>query len=187
MMKGKRAGVKGLAVKCHLAVRNPDALSIDIHLTGRRATGGFLGTGAWKKWPVEQGQLRLPGWIGNHGREDAGIFVVYVAEFDAVCRGKSSEPRTSPVEDIFRYREGDPQALGRPCRVSHQVALKRRHKRDARILAATAAVGPPFINGFRFEGDTEPLHPNRIAGFIEPRSCNAMRGEFPFATKRGNR
>ena len=69
MMKGKLAGVKGLTVKCHLAVRNPDALSIDIHFTGRRATGGFLRTGAWKERPVEQGQLRLTGWIGNNGRE----------------------------------------------------------------------------------------------------------------------
>jgi hypothetical protein len=69
MMKGKLAGVKGLTVKCHLAVRNPDALSIDIHFTGRRATGGILRTGAWKERPVEQGQLRLTGWIGNNGRE----------------------------------------------------------------------------------------------------------------------
>ena len=80
MMKGKLAGVKGLTVKCHLAVRNPDALPIDIHFTGRRATGGFLRTGAWKERPVKQGQLRLTGWIGNNGREEAGILVVYAAE-----------------------------------------------------------------------------------------------------------
>ena len=118
MMKGKLAGVKGLTVKCHLAVRNPDALSIDIHFTGRRATGGFLRTGAWKERAVEQGQLRLTGWIGDNSREEACILVVYVAEFDAVCRSESSESKASPVEDIFRYRQGNPRAMGRPCRVS---------------------------------------------------------------------
>ena len=90
MMKGKLAGAKWLMVKCHLAIRNPDALPIDIHFTGRRAAGGFLGTGAWEKRPVEQGQLRLPGRIGNDCWEEAGIFIVYVTEFDTLRRGKSS-------------------------------------------------------------------------------------------------
>src|ERR1019366_6135193 len=80
MMKGKLAGVKGLTVKCHLAVRNPDALSIDIHFTGRRATGGFLGASAWKKGPVEHCQLGLTGRIGDDGWEKAGILVVHLAE-----------------------------------------------------------------------------------------------------------
>jgi hypothetical protein len=46
--------------------------------------------------------------------------------------------------------------------------LKRPHKRNARILAATAAVGPTFIIGIWLEGDAKPLYTCRIAGFIEP-------------------
>jgi hypothetical protein len=34
---------------------------------------------------VEQGQFWLTGWIGNSGREEAGILVVHLAEFNAVC------------------------------------------------------------------------------------------------------
>ena len=63
--------------------------------------------------------------------------------------------------------------LGRKCRVSHHVALERFHERDTRILAATAAVGPPLIIGFRLQCDAETLDACRIAGFIEPHSCNA--------------
>jgi hypothetical protein len=46
--------------------------------------------------------------------------------------------------------------------------LKRPHKRNARILAATAADGPPFIIGFWLERDANPLYTFRIAGLIEP-------------------
>jgi hypothetical protein len=46
--------------------------------------------------------------------------------------------------------------------------LKRPHKRNARILTATAAVGPPFIIGIGLEGDAKPLYTYWIAGFIEP-------------------
>src|ERR1035441_8124579 len=173
MMKGKLVGVEWLAVKRHWAVGNPDTFSIYIHFTGLRATGGFLGTSAWKERPVEQSQFRLPGWIGNDGREEAGIFVVYVAEFYAVRRGKSSKPQTSPVEDIFRYGQGNPRSMGRPCRVGHQVSLKRPHKCDARILAASATIGSPLIIGFRLQCDSKPLDACRIAGFIEAHSCNS--------------
>ena len=84
MVKGKLAGVKWLMVECHLTVRNPDAFPIEIHLTGIWMASCFLRTCAGKERPVEQGQLRLPGWIGNDGWKEAGIFVVYVTEFDTV-------------------------------------------------------------------------------------------------------
>jgi hypothetical protein len=48
--------------------------------------------------------------------------------------------------------------------------MERLNKRDTRILAASAAVGSPFIIGFRFQCDAKPLRARRIAGFIEPHS-----------------
>jgi hypothetical protein len=71
------------------------------------------------------------------------------------------------VEEVLRFGLGYPWALGRKCRVGHDVALKRFHERDAGIITATAAIGPPFIIGFRLEGDAKSLDANRIAGFIE--------------------
>src|SRR5664280_1292998 len=76
MMKVKRPGTKWPMVKGHLAVRNPDALSVNIHLASSRAASCFLGASAWKERPVEQGQLRLSGGIGNDGWEEARILVV---------------------------------------------------------------------------------------------------------------
>ena len=69
--------------------------------------------------------------------------------------------------------QGDARSLGGKCRVSHDVALKRFHERDARILASTATAGPPFIIGLRLQCDAEALNAGRIAGFIEPHSGNA--------------
>ena len=167
MMKGKLAGVKWLMVECHLTVRNPDAFPIDIHLAGCWTTRSFLRPGTWKEWPVEQGQLRLSRGIGNDGREEAGIFVIYVIEFETFRRGKRSESQTSPVEEIVRYRQGNPRTIGRPCRVGHQISLKRPNKGNARIFAASATVGSQLIIGFQLQCDAKPLDACRIAGFIE--------------------
>ena len=62
--------------------------------------------------------------------------------------------------------------MGRKRRIGHHVALERFDERDTRILAATAAVGPALIIGFRLQCDAETLDAYRIAGVIEPHSCN---------------
>jgi len=65
-MKGELSCAKEPTVNCHLAIRNPDALPIDVHFTCLRVAGDFLGTGAWKERTMEQRQLRLPGRTRNH-------------------------------------------------------------------------------------------------------------------------
>ena len=142
--------------------------------------GGFLRTSAGEKRPVEDGHFRMPGWIRNGDGEQAGVFVVHVVEFDALIRAEAREPEALPVEQILRYCQGDPRALGRKCRVSHQVALQRLHERDPGILAATAAIGPQLIIGFGLQRDAQPLDARRIAGCIEPHSCNADARVVPF-------
>ena len=117
--------------------------------------------------------MRISRGIGNGDGEEAGILVVHVDEIDAVIRTKGREPETLPVEQILRYGQGDPWAFGRKRRVRHHVALERFDKRDARIFAATTAVGPPLVVGFRLERDAEPLDAARIAGLIEPHARDA--------------
>jgi hypothetical protein len=51
--------------------------------------------------------------------------------------------------------------------------VQRFHEGDARIFAATTAIGPPLIVSFRFQRDAEPLDAIRFASFIEPYSRNA--------------
>ena len=46
----------------------------------RRAIGGFLRTRAQEKWPVQEGHFRMPGWIWNGDRKQAGVFVVHVVD-----------------------------------------------------------------------------------------------------------
>ena len=77
------------------------------------------------------------------------------------------------MKQILRYGQGDPWAFGRKRRVSHHVTLERFDKRDTRILAAAAAVGPQLVIGFRLQRDAEPLDAGRIAGLIELHSCDA--------------
>jgi hypothetical protein len=69
--------------------------------------------------------------------------------------------------------------------------LKRPHKGYARILAATAAIGPPFIIRLRLQRYAEPLDARWIARFIEPHTrypyariislCDQPRKEIEFA------
>ena len=66
MMKGELSCAKEPTVNCHLAIRNPDALPIDVHFACLKVAGDFLGTGAWKERTMEQRQLRLPGRTRNH-------------------------------------------------------------------------------------------------------------------------
>jgi hypothetical protein len=47
---------------------------------------GLFGTSAGEKRTVEDGQFRVPGWIGNGDGEEAGVFVVHFGEFDALVR-----------------------------------------------------------------------------------------------------
>ena len=146
---------------------------IEIHHPGLGLAGGFLGPSAGEKRAMEDGQLHFPGVIGNGDREEAGILVVHVDEIDAVIRIKGREPQSLPVKQILRYRQGDPWADGRKRRVSHHVALEPFHERDARILAAAAAVGPPLVIRFRLQHNAEPLDSAGIASLIEPNPGNA--------------
>ena len=88
-------------------------------------------------------------------------------------RLKGREPQALPVEQILRHGQGDPRADGRKRRVSHHIVLERFDKRDARILAATAAVGPPLVISFRLQCNAKPLDSARIAGFVELYAGNA--------------
>jgi len=45
--------------------------------------------------------------------------------------------------------------------------LKRLNEGNARILAATAAMGRPLVISFRFDRDAEPLDSGRVAAFVE--------------------
>ena len=103
MVTGKLAEVMWFrALQGHGAVRNPDAFPVEIHLTGSGVAGGFLGTGAGKKRPVEHGQFRMPGWIRNGEGEQAGVFVIHVADLGTVISAKSREPHTLPMEEVGR-------------------------------------------------------------------------------------
>ena len=87
----------------HYAVGNPDAFPIEINLTARGMASGFLWACARKKWPVQDSEFRVPGWIRNSNRKEAGILVIHVAALDAKVRTKGREPETFPVEQVFRY------------------------------------------------------------------------------------
>jgi hypothetical protein len=54
--------------------------------------------------------------------------------------------------------------------------LQGFHVGDTSILAAASAVWPPLVIRFRLQCDSEPLDSYRIAGFIEPNSCNSNAG-----------
>jgi hypothetical protein len=41
-----------------------------------------------------------------------GIFVIYVAEFDAVARSKGRQTQPLPVKEILRSSQGNPWASG---------------------------------------------------------------------------
>ena len=60
--------------------------------------GSLLGTRAREQWPVQDGEFRPPGWIGDGDREEAGILVVYVGVDAAVLISEVHEPHTLPVE-----------------------------------------------------------------------------------------
>ena len=101
MMRGKPAEVIGsLPFKGDRTVGNPDAFPIDIHLAGRRVAGRLLRTCAGKKGPVEHTQFHVPGGIRNGDGEEAGIFVIHVADVDALIRTKGRKPQALPVEEI---------------------------------------------------------------------------------------
>jgi len=72
----------------------------------------LLRTSARKKWPVQDGQLRVPGWIRNGDGEEAGVFIVHVGEFDALIGAEIREPQALPVEEVLRSRQSDPWASG---------------------------------------------------------------------------
>ena len=161
------------AVQRRRAVRNPDALPLQIHLTGRGMASGLLRPSTGEKRPVEDGQFRVPGWIRNGDGKEAGVFIVHIGEFDALPTGRSSRARGASSGKDPPIRPARSVGLGRKCRVGHHVAPERFHERDPRILAPALAAGLQLIVGFRFQCDAKPLDSCRIAGVIEPHSCDA--------------
>ena len=61
----------------------------------------------------------------------------------------------------------------RKRRVSHHVEAERFDKRDARILAAAAAIRPPLVIRFWLQRNAEPLDARWVAGLIKSNSCDA--------------
>ena len=103
MMRHEPAeAIRFVRLQGHYAVGNPDAFPIEINLTSRGMANDFLGTGARKEWSVQDGQLRVPGWIRNSNRKETGVLVIYVAALDAMVRTKGREPETLPVEQVLR-------------------------------------------------------------------------------------
>jgi len=84
------------------AIGNPDAFPIEINLTGRWMASGLLWTSARKKRTVEHTQFQFPGGVRDCDREEARIFVIYVAQFNAVPMSVGCEPETLPVEEVLR-------------------------------------------------------------------------------------
>ena len=74
---------------------------------------------------------------------------------------------------------GDPWANGRKRRVGHHVTLKRFHKRNARILATTTAMGRPLVISFRLERNAQPLNSAWIAGLVEFNAGDTDPGKIP--------
>jgi hypothetical protein len=85
----------------HSAIGYPDALPIEIHLAGCRATGCFLRSSAGEERPMKHRQFRMPGWIWNCEWEETGIFVIHVAQFDALPMRVGCETETLPVKENF--------------------------------------------------------------------------------------
>src|ERR1700683_2170412 len=82
-------------------VRDPDAFAIKIQLSGRGAASGIFGTGARKQRPMEDGELRFPGWIRNSNGEYTGVFVIHVAGIDSVIRSKSRQAQALPMKEVL--------------------------------------------------------------------------------------
>jgi hypothetical protein len=57
------------------------------------------------------------------------------------------------------------------------VALQWFYVRNARILAATSAVGAPLIIGFRLQRDARPFGAHRVAGIIKLHACDSEGSE----------
>ncbi len=169
MVRGEPAEALVLAhFEAHRAVRDPDALAIEIDLASRRLAGGLLRTGAREERPVKHRQLRMARRVGNGDGEEARILVVHVIERDATVRSKRREPETPPVDEILRLGQSNPRSSGGERRVGHDVAMDGFDERDARVFAATAAVGSSLVVGLGFECDAEPFDACGIACVVEP-------------------
>ena len=74
---------------------------VEVHLARPTMAGGFLGTSAGEKGPMEKGHLHFSGVIGNGDGKEAGILVIHMDEIDAVIRLKGREPQSLPVKQIL--------------------------------------------------------------------------------------
>ena len=80
------------------AVGNPDALPMEIRRAGHRVARLFFWTRSWKERPVQNGHFGMPGRIRNGDREQTGVFVVHIVQFNSLIRTKTRQSQTPPVE-----------------------------------------------------------------------------------------
>jgi hypothetical protein len=80
------------------AIGNPDTLVIEIHLTGLAMASSFFWTRTGKKRTVEHAQLQVSRGVRYSHREKARIFVIDVAQLDAVPMSIGCKPETLPME-----------------------------------------------------------------------------------------
>ena len=121
---------------------------------------------------MEDRQPWMAGRIGHDHRKQARILVVHVAELKAVIGGEGRQAKALPVEEILRYRQGDPGARRRQCGVGHDEPLERLDVRDPRILAA-ATTRPSLVRRVGLKGDAHPIDAGRVAIVVEAHAGDA--------------
>jgi len=83
-----------------------------------------------EKRPVENGQFRVTGRIGNGDGKEAGVFVVHVGEFDALDTGRNSRaPRRFQWKRSIRDRQ--------KRSVGHGLKMPRRSSSSAGAVPRT--------------------------------------------------
>ena len=157
--------------------------------------GRLLRTRAREQRPVQDGEFRPPGWIGDGDREETGILVVHAVGVDAgVVVRECREPQALPVEEVLRYGEGDARAFG-----AHSAEFARSFRSE--FATSVHGFGPPLggrVSGRR-EASVHPLESRLLSlrvcvvshGFsghrMSPRRWAWMQGRSDAATRRAAR
>ena len=134
---------------------------------------------------MQKGELWVTGWIRNGDREEAGVLIIHAVQCNTITRSERGKPQTLPVEEIFRYGQRNARTIGRKCRISHHVALKRLHEGDTGIFAAATTIRPALVLGLRLQCNAKPFDPCRIARFIEPHPRNSDARIISFCDESG--
>jgi len=134
---------------------------------------------------MQESHLHLSAVAGNREGKKAGVLVVHMNEIDALIWSKGRKAEPLPMKQVFRNGEGNPWTDGRKRRIGHHVTLKRFYESDARILAASAAMGGPLVIGFGLERDAQPLDSAWIAGLVEFDAGNSDPGKVPLGHQPG--